>query len=268
MGLELVTGGSAPRTGEIVLQRGDRLPTVGVLQLLLIRTGAELTPDGVFGRHTEAAVRAFQGDRHMPANGRVDHATWQRISAGEDLPIVDSVDITDPDLLETEVSDLRRAGARVVLRGGMCNGVAQAVQDIRTAAARPLFLLRLHGHGAPGTLAISSGHSILPGERAAIDLSTLRNVEPDLRRLRGIFGPYGSVNLMGCNVGQGTSGHALLLRLANLWDVPVTAGVRTQYAGGTRTVRFEGPTVTRCPGNRSLAHWVRSRPPFAPFTPV
>ena len=42
--------------------------------------------------------------------------------------------------------------------------------------------------------------------------------------------------------------------------VPVTAGLRTQYGGGSSTFRFEGPTLTAFPGGGDLKSWARSRP--------
>jgi peptidoglycan hydrolase-like protein with peptidoglycan-binding domain len=41
--------------------------------------GRALTPDGIFGKDTEAVVRVFQAHRGLPASGRVDQSTWQRL---------------------------------------------------------------------------------------------------------------------------------------------------------------------------------------------
>ena len=47
----------------------------------LIGAGAELTVNGVFGRQTRAAVRAFQKGQGLPASGRVDTETWEALLA-------------------------------------------------------------------------------------------------------------------------------------------------------------------------------------------
>jgi hypothetical protein len=240
---------------------------VGVLQLLLNRTGARLALDGIFGPKTEGAVKAFKSARKMGMNGIVDQATWKRIAASESLPVVDSIDVTNPGDVG-EIKDARRAGGAVVFRGGMCNGVAQAIQDIKAGAAGKLFLVRMHGHGTSGNIGISEGLDTMTGHRAGLDLNNLRNVEADLRKLRPAFGPYGSVQLMGCNTGQGARGRTFLARLAEIWGVPVSAGVDTQLSGPTGIFRFEGRVVTRCPGGRSLRDWCRTRPEFAEMTPV
>ncbi|MGE4075548.1 MAG: hypothetical protein AB7F22_08335, partial [Reyranella sp.] len=65
--------------------------------------------------------------------------------------------------------------------------------------------------------------------------------------------PFGSVQLLGCDVGGGR-GSQLVARLATTWGVPVTAGLHTQFGGGNRTFRFEGPTVTGFPSG-DLKSW-------------
>lgn len=49
----------------------------------------------------------------------------------------------------------------------------------------------------------------------------------------------------------------MLRRLADAWQVPVSAGVGGQLAGGTSTFRFEGPVVTAIPGGGTLKSWSR-----------
>lgn len=76
-------------------------------------------------------------------------------------------------------------------------------------------------------------------------------------RLGTIMKPYGSIELHGCRVGAGASGRRLLSGMASVCRVPVSAGLRRQY-GSSWAARFEGPTVTVCPGGMSLADWSRS----------
>jgi hypothetical protein len=92
-----------------VLRRGDRGPWVAVLQQLmseLYSSGSDdtyLTPDGVFGPRTEAAVRAFQTGAGLDEDGIVGTATWNELVAASG-----SIDILhDPVLIEADGSSRR-----------------------------------------------------------------------------------------------------------------------------------------------------------------
>lgn len=253
-----------------LIRQGDNLPVVGVLQKLLNRAGANLTADGAFGPLTKAAVQNFQRPRGLAVDGVIGENSWPRVSANTNLPIIDCIDVFDPSLAELEVSDIRRAGGNPIVIGGMSNGVEQAVTEI-LRAGRGVFLLRFHGHGARGAAGISSGHGDLDPSmihRSDIALHNLRELRPVLSRLRGLFGPYGCVQFMHCETGGGPNGRQLLREIANLLGVPASAGVNTQYGGGFKTFRFEGPTFTAVPGGGSLRSWCESRPNFAGFSPA
>ncbi len=250
------------------LRKGDKLPAVGVLQKLLNRAGAQLDPDGDFGQKTQTAVWTFQNKRKMSADGVVGEQTWPRVSAGATLPIVDCVDIFDPELNDMEVDDIRKAGGNPIVVGGMSNGIEHTVNAIMRQANN-IFLLRFHGHGAPGVAAISSGDAGLDprgDHRATLTPQNLASMRPVIRRLRSVFGPYGCAQFMHCNTGAGPKGRAMLQVLADEWGVPVTAAINTQYGGGLTTFRFEGPTHTALPSG-TLKEWCRSRPNFTPFMP-
>lgn len=241
------------------LRNGDKLPAVVTAQQLLNRTGARLTPDGIFGAKTKSAVQQFQRPRGLSVDGVIGRRTWPRLVNVEDLSIIDCVDIFDPSLYAMEVRDLSAAGGTPITLGGMCNGIEQAVQSIRMSA-RNLFCLRFHGHGAPGAAGVSDGHGDIEIR------STFRNdpaTQRALQKLRGIFGQYGCIQFMHCETGAGAAGREFLNMVARETGVPASAGVKTQYAGNLRkTVRFEGPTRTACPGGRSLQSWGGSRRAF------
>jgi hypothetical protein len=247
------------------LRRGDTLPAVGVLQKLLNRTGASLVPDGIFGPRTEAAVRQFQSPRGLKVDGIVGKNTWPRLVNVEDLPIIDCIDVFDPSLLNLEARDIRGAGGLPILVGGMCNGVEQAIADIvRAARGGATFLLRFHGHGAPGTAGVSDGHGGIAGEHlSSIHTGNLARLRPVIARLRPIFGPYGCVQFMHCSTGRGRAGQQLLSAIALGLGVPATAAVFDQLGGGLATFRFEGPTRTAFPSHGSLTNWCRALPDFA-----
>ena len=252
------------------LQHGDKIPTVAVLQKLLNRTGASLVVDGIFGNRTRAAVKNFQKPRKLAQDGIVGKDTWPRIRSNEPLPVVDCIDVFDPSLYHMEVQDIKLAGGKPIVIGGMCNGVEQAVNDI-ISRSRNIFLLRFHGHGARGTASISSGHGDLDPDmihRGDITLSNLEQIRHTVARLRPVFGPYGCVQFMHCATGGGASGRELLKQISKILGVPVSAGKLTQYGGGLRTFRFEGPTATFSSDSIGFRSWCMNLPDFPSFTPI
>lgn len=253
----------------VYLRKNDKIPTVGILQKLLNRTGANLSVDGDFGNRTKTAVQNFQRNRRLGVDGIVGQVTWPRLLANESLPIIDCIDVFDPSLFNMETRDIRRAGGNPVLIGGMSNGVEQAITDILRTVGNNVFLLRFHGHGASGVAGVSDGEGLNDGidHRSSIDINNVRILMPILRRLAPIFGPYGNVQFMHCSTGRGPQGRNLLKQIAEGVGVPVTAAVRDQLGGGINTFRFEGPTYTAFPGGETLDSWSRSRPDFAGFTP-
>jgi hypothetical protein len=242
------------------MRQGDRLPVVGVLQKLLNVYGASLTVDGHFGQLTHQAVIAYQRRQGLFPDGRVGQQTWNSMTAGFRLPIIDCVDVWDDALYNLEVRDLQRAGGNPILIGGMCNGVEQAVEEIINAAnGRNIFLLRFHGHGSAGVAGVSDGEGEMGnGHRSYIDAT----MGPVLEPLRDIFGSYGSVQFMHCSTGRGESGRALLESISDTLGVPATAGTIDQLGGGIDTFKFEGSTYTASPHGQTLSSWSRSRPEF------
>ncbi len=239
------------------LRKGDKLPAVAVAQMLLNRTGASLTVDGDFGTRTKSAVKEFQSQRHLGFDGVIGQQTWPRLVANERMRIIDCIDVFDVNLFDMEVSDIRRAGGNPILIGGMCNGIEQAVREIKSAVSNA-FLVRFHGHGAPGAAGVSDGHGTVE------DHSTFRNnagTRRVLAELRGSFARCGCIQFMHCNTAQGRQGADFLRMVAATTGVPASAGVQTQYAGSLRkTLRFEGPTRTFCPGNINLKTWGQGLP--------
>ena len=240
------------------LQLGDKLPSVGVLQKLLNRTGANLVCDGIFGARTKAAVISFQKLRKLVPDGIVGEITWPRLVANtNNLRIIDCIDVFDADLLRMEAQDIKNAGGNPLLIGGMSNGVEQAIMNIvGSGSIGSVFLLRFHGHGLPGNAGISDGQGTVPGEHlSSIHTGNISRLRPIIRRLWPIFGPYGCIQFMHCQTGRGIKGRSLLSTIANELRLPVSAAILDQYGGGLTTFRFEGPTFTAIPGGGTLKNW-------------
>lgn len=244
------------------LREGDYLPMVGVLQQLLNANGASLVADGIFGKLTLKAVKGYQRTNGLLVDGIVGEETWGCIAKDFELPIVDTVDIWDPTFMKEDATYIQKVKGNPVLLGGMCNGVDQVVSLLQ--GARNVFLLRFHGHGNAGLSGVSMGHGELdPGfeERDVLwdDPNTLKTVG----RLRSIFGPYGCVQFISCEVGRGTDGRNFLQHMANSLNVPVTGAKLDQPFGRLYTFRLFGPTVTAVPGGASLSQWCKALPQFA-----
>ncbi len=243
----------------------DNFPAVGVLQKLLNRGGARLTVDGNFGPRTQQAVIDFQRPRGLRPDGIVGVATWPRVSALANLPIMDCVDVWDPLLVRDTEAPLQGVGGNPSVIGGMCNGVEQAISMIRSASPGNVFLLRFHGHGAPGVASVATGRGELdPDSQERSDIFSDPRILSMLAGLRSIFGPYGCIQFMHCQTGRGRAGRSLLSRIADVVGVPATAAVEDQFglAFGNLPFGYNGPTVTVVPHGGNLAGWARSLPDF------
>jgi hypothetical protein len=63
------------------LQRGEKDGQVRLIQEWLCLQGQHVRTDGDFGPATEVAVKAFQAQKHLTANGVVDNATFAQLVA-------------------------------------------------------------------------------------------------------------------------------------------------------------------------------------------
>ncbi len=245
------------------IHRGEHGPRVVFLQVLLNRRGATLVVDGVYGPKTHGAVEAFQ--KTVPSltpSGNVNAATFNELFRDSRLSIVDVVDVGDPMLAEREANELRAAGSQPIELGLMCNGVGQMVSDTISQAASPIALLRITGHGNLGRwMTVSVGapahlHGAAYAELEAeyhsyIDLPHFDQLRAVLARLQGRFARFGSMEHLGCSIGSRPASRQLMGRLADLWRVPISAGIQTQRS----VLHFDGPPYTAYPAKGSLAGW-------------
>lgn len=96
---------SPPFENRATLRRGDRGDDVRELQRLLNDVGfLDGSPDGIFGAGTRAAVREFQRDEGLSADGVVGQRTWEALytaagewSAGEGSDTSDSAEPASDD---------------------------------------------------------------------------------------------------------------------------------------------------------------------------
>jgi hypothetical protein len=250
-----------------IVRRGDYSPRVVLLQILLNRQGAGLVVDGIFGRLTDAAVASFQGIGPISdARGVAGPATWRELLRRGNETVVDVVDVGDPLLATREAIELTAAGSSPITLGLMCNGVGQMVSDVqrRVGEQQRLAVLRITGHGNFGrwmTVSVGSvAHLPRPEYREVageyfsyIDDAHFHKVAPLLSQLQPYFLPYGSMEHTGCSIGSRPESRHLMQRLANLWGVPVSAGIPQQAA----VLRFDGAVFTVYPGGGTLASWSR-----------
>jgi peptidoglycan hydrolase-like protein with peptidoglycan-binding domain len=239
------------------LLNGDVLPSVTTSQILLRRhrPQAVITADGIFGPRTKRAVEGFQSFHSLDHDGIIGDHSWNQFMTVSGFQTIDVVDGTDPSLVALEANDIRSAGGNPIVVFGMSNGIEFVSRQI-VARGRPgnVMLLRFHGHGNRGLQNVTGGTIDGAPHLAAISLSNYSQIEPIIAPIKTVMLKFGSIQLLGCDVGGGR-GSQLVSRLAGTWGAPVTAGLHTQFGGGSATFRFEGPTVTGFPGFASLRAW-------------
>lgn len=85
-------GGSVviPNPGQPTIREGDTGEAVRRLQRALRRTphGKIVTVDGIFGMHTQAAVKRFQVGASLVADGLVGPLTWRALPDGGAMPVL------------------------------------------------------------------------------------------------------------------------------------------------------------------------------------
>jgi hypothetical protein len=87
------------------LRKGDKGEYVTLMQTKLIQLGYDLEPygaDGKFGNKTLAAVKQFQTDKGLKADGVCGQATWDELMSGE----IELYTVTIPHLSKPTASEL------------------------------------------------------------------------------------------------------------------------------------------------------------------
>ena len=143
----------------IFLQRGDRLPPVAVVQMLLnARLGERLRIDGYLGPLTEQAIKDFQRATQCAGpSGKIDNGTWRRLNKFVDLSVVETVDICDPMLLKS-LAEAREYNENAMAVGCMSNATDSVINEIVARnKVKSVVLLRFIGHGAEGIQSVGIG---------------------------------------------------------------------------------------------------------------
>ena len=280
-----------------LLRHGDKLPTVAALQILLNRRQAEqISVDGDFGPRTRVALENFQTENRLSNTGEVNARTWEALTRGHSLQVIDSIDCTDPKKLNrkeytakdgtvkhlpSNVDLLENDGGNPIINFGMSNGRKHILNEIKRRGNRtPIVLLRFYGHGNPGYQQLASYKanysSNIGGALSKAEYDTqmsssflhreLPKLVEEIRPLSNCFSEVGSIEFHGCKVGNGEAGRRFVTQMAQAFMRPVTAGIEYQYLsdyytrgwGDYHIFHYEGPVFTACPFRASLRNWARS----------
>ena len=273
----------------IFLQRGDRLPTVAVVQTLLNARMGGLRVDGYLGPLTEKAISHFQRTTMCSGgSGKIDNATWQRLNRIVDLSVVDAVDICHPNV-DKSLKEAQEYNKNAMAIGCMSNATEAVInQIVNQNNTGSVVLVRFIGHGAAGIQAIGMGRGVpeifgddvvkkngkikLTDEQNEISklvhrYSTISGSEKGLKYVQKylallvpVFSPFGSIEFHGCHISAGKEGLKFLREISDLIQVPVSASTATQHMGHNK--RFSGPIRSAFPGGTDLQRWAAALPKF------
>ena len=259
---------------DIYLHTGDRLPAVVSAQILLKQfVDPTVNVTGQFENSTRNAILKMATRFYRPNGNSITGQGWLFLLRKSGLKVIDVIDGADPAQVST-ISAIRMTqgaypGAHMILNGPASNSIGGVVSEIvKFAGISSIMLLRFHGHGAPGYQGVSSGKEFTPAEKNAINIDKLKDISSELNKISPCFVSFGSVELHGCETGQGPKGSQLLQKLAMLWGVPVSAGTTKQVSGGmgSATFRFEGKPVIKTPLGGALEGWAKAVEHTGTFT--
>ncbi|PZW50358.1 putative peptidoglycan binding protein [Humitalea rosea] len=247
----------------LLIRRGDRGPRVVMIQGILRAQGAHIDIDGAYGPNTAAAVSAFQQRAGgLLADGTIGLDTWRAIERVTGYRIINVVDAEDSAQRQRVCSGLTRAGGNPIIMYGMSNAVAAAMDEVvaRAGAGGMTAMVRFYSHGGPGMQNVASGHDGgNMGHLSGVSVQHFPAMRAQFERLNDILAPFGCVDMMGCSVGDGAQGDALLNGISDAANRPAEAGIQVQYSQdeGHKVFNFEGPVKASYPGRRSRQAWGR-----------
>ncbi len=121
------------------VRKGSRGESVKLLQEILNGLGYECgMTDGVFGKNTLSAVKAFQADRGLKADGVAGPETWRELECGaaaEGAPKGDSAEASAPGSAPVRPPDFKQYDPRWA--GKMYSSHGDKTQTIKSSGCGP-----------------------------------------------------------------------------------------------------------------------------------
>jgi hypothetical protein len=248
-------------------------PRVTLLQILLNShscygaDGKVLTVDGNYGPNTKAAVSSASllkgvGD---PKGNAATPPLIKELLEDVELKVISSVDVGDYDNLSLTAEALKEAGDDPIELGLLCNGLQQLVNEVNVRAkAGTVVALRLVGHGNKGQwLTVSTGAPVhldkkeykeREDEDSYISAANWDKVSSIIAPLSRVFAPFGYAQHHGCSLGSRGDTRDMLMKLADLWGVPIRVGRINQPF---IKVELVGSVFTAFPKKQDLQTWSR-----------
>jgi len=213
------------------------------VQRLLSGVGMSPSPDepGVFGPATQRAVRELQQRHGLPADGIVDHETWQ-VLVSASYRLGDRLLFrTRPMLRGEDVRDLQLRLSRLGFDPGLVDGVFGP--DTESALLRFQSEVGLAVDGILGSETLEQlgrlhrAHHAAPASMARERSQLRRPLRADLRGARILLDPANGPEVPGVLAPDGTPEHAITWAIASLMEGRLAAL-------GAAVLLSRGPTTS------------------------
>jgi N-acetylmuramoyl-L-alanine amidase len=204
-------------------------PHVEDVQRLLTNVGIAPGNDepGVFGPDTERAVRGLQQRHGLPADGIVDHETWQVLIAASYRLGDRLLFRTRPMLRGEDVRDLQLRLSRLGFDPGLVDGVFGADTERALLAFQTEVGLVVDGIVGAESLEqltrLHRAHHAAPASMARERSQLRRPTRTDLRGARILVDPANGPDVPGVIAADGTEEHTVTWAIASLVEGRLTA---------------------------------------------
>ena len=224
------------------IARDSSGPHVEDVQRLLVSVGLAVDGDvpGVFGPGTERAVRGLQQHHGLPADGVVDHETWQVLVAASYRLGDRLLFRTRPMLRGEDVRDLQLRLSRLGFDAGLVDGVFGPDTERALLAFQTEVGLVDDGIVGAETLEqltrLHRAHHASPASMARERSQLRRRTRTDLRGARILLDPANGPDVPGVTAPDGTPEHAITWRVASLAEGRLSAlGAAALLSRGPQT---------------------------------
>lgn len=218
-------------------------PHVEDVQRLLSGVGYDAGGDepGVFGPATERAVRGLQQQHGLPADGVVDHETWQVLVAASYRLGDRLLFRTRPMLRGEDVRDLQLRLSRLGFDAGIADGVLGPDTERALLAFQTEVGLVVDGIVGSETLEqllrLHRDHHEAPASMARERSQLRRPTRADIRGARILLDPANGPDLPGVVGPDGTAEHEITWAIASMAEGRLTAL-------GASVLLSRGPTTS------------------------